>query len=89
VPTSTIVSSAFLTHGRLAARNLQLEELPLVVTPHPLNDLTEEQVAELARAAYPVIIKQLTGQGMLEKETKVNYVRPAVCDGTHRVRNPI
>jgi len=89
VPTSTIGSSAFLTHGRLAARNLQLEELPLVVTPHPLNDLTEEQVAELARAAYPVIIKQLTGQGMLEKETKVNYVHPAVRDGTHRVRNPI
>ena len=59
------------------------------MTPHPLNDLTEEQVAELARAAYPVIIKQLTGQGMLEKETKVNYVRPAVHDGTHRVRNPI
>ena len=77
MPTSTIVSTAFLTHGRLAAKNLQLDDLPLVVTPHPLNDLTPAEVRELARAAYPVIVRQLTGQGVLEKHTKVDYVHPA------------
>ena len=77
MPTSTIVSTAFLTHGRLAAKNLQLDDLPLVVTPHPLNDLTPAEVRELARAAYPVIIRQLTGQGALEKHTVVDYVHPA------------
>jgi hypothetical protein len=77
VPTSTIVSTAFLTHGRLAANNLQLDELPLLVTPHPLNDLTSDEVHELARSAYPVIVYQLTGQGTLEKHTKIGFVHPA------------
>jgi hypothetical protein len=71
------VSTAFLTHGRLAAKNLQLDDLPLVVTPHPLNDLTPAEVRELARAAYPIVIRQLTGQGVLEKHSKVDYVHPA------------
>jgi hypothetical protein len=71
------VSTAFLTHGRLAAKNLQLDELPLLVTPHPLNDLTPDEVRELARCAYPVVINQLTGQGALAKHTKVDYVHPA------------
>ena len=77
VPTSTVVSTAFLTHGHLAAKNLQLDALPLLVVPHPLNDLTPDQVRELARAAYPVVIEQLTGQGKLAPHTHVSYVRPA------------
>ena len=77
VPTSTIVSTAFLTHGRLAAKNLQLDDLPLVVTPHPLNDLTPAEVRELARAAYPIIIRQLSGPGVPEQHTKVDYAHPA------------
>jgi hypothetical protein len=64
-------------HGRLAAKNLQLDDLPLVVTPHPLNDLTPAEVRELARSAYPVIVEQLTGQGVLAQHTRVDYVHPA------------
>ena len=71
------MSTAFLTHGRLAAKNLQLDELPLLVTPHPLNDLTPDEVRELARSAYPVIIEQLTGQGVLAKHTTIDFVHPA------------
>ncbi len=71
------MSSAFLTHGRLAAKNLQLDELPLLVTPHPLNDLTPAEVRELARSAYPVVLEQLTGQGELAKHTKIDFVHPA------------
>ena len=88
MPTATVVSAAFLTHGRLAAKNLQLDDLPLVVTPHPLNDLTPPEVRELARAAYPVIIRQLTGQGVLEKHTLVDYVHPAARDRAPREPGP-
>ena len=72
-----MVSTAFLTHGHLAAKNLQLDDLPLLVVPHPLNDLTPDEVRELARAAYPVVIEQLTGHGKQAPHTKVNYVHPA------------
>ena len=78
MPTSTIVSTAFLTHGRLAAKNLQLENLPLLVTPHPVNDLTPDEVREMAQSAYPVVVNQLTGQGALEKHTLIDFVHPAV-----------
>ena len=77
MPASTVVSKAVLTHGRLAAKNLQLEELPLIVTPHPLNDLVPDEVRELARAAYPIVIRQLTGQGPQEMQTYVDFVHPA------------
>ena len=77
MPSSTVVSTAFLTHAHLAAKNLQLDDLPLLVTPHPLNDLTPEQMRDLARAAYPVVIRQLTGQGALEKATRIDYVHPS------------
>jgi hypothetical protein len=77
VPSSTVVSSAFLTHARLAAKNLQLGSFPLLVTPHPLNDLTPEDMRELARAAYPVVIRQLTASGPLEEHSRVDFVHPA------------
>ncbi len=77
MPTATVVTEAFLKHGRLAATNLKLAELPLVVTPHPLNDLTVEQVQDLARAAYPAIIAHLTTTGALPQETRVDFVHPA------------
>jgi|GEM_PF-2542991 len=64
-------------HGRHAAKNLHIEELPLLVTPHPVNDLTPEQVREMAQIAYPLIVKQLTGQDVLEQTTKIPYARPA------------
>jgi hypothetical protein len=51
----------------------------LLVTPHPLNDLTQDEVRELARSAYPIVIHQLTGQGALEKQSKADFVHPAAC----------
>jgi hypothetical protein len=42
-----------------------------------LNDLTPDQVRELARSAYPIVIRQLTGQGPQEKQTHVDFVHPA------------
>lgn len=88
MPSSTVVSTAFLTHGHMAAKNLQLDNLPLLVTPHPLNDLTPEQMRDLARSAYPIVIRQLTGQGELEKHTLVDFVHPA-RDRTKRDANSL
>jgi len=84
VPTSTIVSTAFLRHARLAAKNLHIDELPLIVTPHPLNDLTPEQVKDLARACYPAILKQLIGQSEQPRDSVIDFVHPNA-----RVRKPV
>jgi len=72
-----VVTTAFLKHARLAARNLKLEKLPLLVTPHPLNDLTLDEVKALARAAYPKIIAHLTASSPLPEESSVDFVHPA------------
>lgn len=64
--------------GRQAAKSLKIEDLPLVITPHPLNDLTVDEVRELADAAYPVILDQLTSQKTLPRDAYVKFVLPAL-----------
>ena len=63
-------------HARHAAKNLNVDELPLLITPHPINDLTPDEVRDMAKVAYPTIVKQLTGSE-LEANTKIDYVLPA------------
>ncbi len=77
MPTATVVTTAFLTHARLAAKNLKLDKLPLVVAPHPLNDLTPDQIEELARAAYPVIIEHLIGANPPPEVSRLEFAHPA------------
>lgn len=77
MPTSTIISTAFLNHARFAAKNLHIDDLPLVVGPHPFNDLKPEELRELAQAAYPLIVGQLTGQGTLPLDAHADFVHPA------------
>lgn len=67
-----------MTPGRLAAKNLQIDSLPLLIVPHPLNDLNPDQVREMAQIAYPVVLQQLCGQGAQEDTTRIDYVHPAV-----------
>jgi hypothetical protein len=62
----------------LAAKNLQIDALPLLVTPHPLNDLNPEEVRELARVSYPVVLQQLCSQQPLPLDTRIDFVHPAV-----------
>lgn len=66
-----------MMHARYAAKNLHIDDLPLLITPHPINDLTPEQLREMAQVAYPVIVKQLTSQEN-ELDTQIDYVHPAV-----------
>ena len=65
-----------MDHARQAAKNLHIEDLPLLIPPHPLYDLTPEQVRELARIAYPALIEQLTSQAKLAPIARIDYVRP-------------
>jgi len=66
-----------VTPGRLAAKNLQIDNLPLLILPHPLNDLNPEEVRDMARLAYPVVIQQLCSQEPPEVSTRIDYVHPA------------
>jgi hypothetical protein len=70
-------------HARLAAKNQKIDDLPILITPHPLNDLTPDQLKEMAVAAFPVILEQLTGQGVLALNHPIDYVHPAVSSGLH------
>ena len=83
MPTCTVISASFRTHARLAAKNQRLADLPLLITPHPLNDLTLEQVREMALAAFPVVIEHLTAQGVLAPNAPIDFVHPAVRSGQH------
>ncbi len=47
-----------------------------MVPPHPLYDLTPEQVREVARIAYAVIIEHLTRREKLAQVTRIDYIRP-------------
>jgi len=53
-----------------------MDKLPLIVTPHPLNDLSRDEVKALAQAAYPVIIAHLTSE-TLPEATPVEFIHPA------------
>jgi hypothetical protein len=76
VPTSTVITTVFQTHARLAAKHLHIDKLPLLITPHPLNDLDADQIRALARACYPVVLEQLTGHGELEPSARIVFERP-------------
>jgi hypothetical protein len=71
-----VITTAFLNHALAAAKHLQNDGLPLVVPPHPLYDLTPEQLRELAQCAYPLIIQQLVHEGPPAAVLRVDYQRP-------------
>jgi hypothetical protein len=51
-------------------------KLPLVVIPHPVGDLPEKNLEELARAAYPKIVAALTAQNDEETDYFIDYILP-------------
>lgn len=51
-------------------------KLPLVVLPHPVGDLSEKDLEELARAAYPKIVSALTSQNADDIDYFVDYALP-------------
>ena len=67
----------------MAAKNHNIDDIPVLITPHPVSDLTAEQLREMAAAAFPVIIEQLTSQDTLATETRIDYVHPAMRENKH------
>ena len=52
-----------------------MEELPMVVPPHPLYDLSPDSLRELAHSTYPLIIEHLTAQHSFLRIARVNFDR--------------
>ena len=50
--------------------------LPLIVLPHPVGDLGEEELKKMAILAYPLIVKALTQPSQDAIDYFVDYVRP-------------
>ncbi len=78
-----MISASFRIHARLAAKNQGIEEIPILITPHPVSDLTHDQLREMAVAAFPVVMEQLTGQGVLAQNQPIDFVHPAVRARLH------
>ena len=78
-----MISAAFRVHARLAARNQNIDNVPVLITPHPVNDLNDAQLREMAAAALPVIIDQLTNTGALVAETRIDFIHPAARENKH------
>lgn len=76
MPSSTVITTAFLSHAQAAAKHLHIADLPIVVAPHPLYDLEPAELRELAKFAYPLIIEQLTIQDGVVSIKRVDYERP-------------
>lgn len=56
-----MVTEPFREPARLNAEAMGVPGLALVVLPHPVGDLPEDEVAKMAAAAYPLIVKALSG----------------------------
>ena len=59
VATATICTEEFARLGQLEATALGMPWLPIVVVPHPVADLTQEQVWALAQQSLAEVIRVL------------------------------
>ena len=76
IPTVTVVTQPFHEPARLSAVSMGVPNLPLVVLPHPVADLTPEELGEMARKAYPHIVAALTRKGPDTIDFIVDYQLP-------------
>ncbi len=53
-----------------------MADLPLAVAPHPVNDLKPDELQAMASAAYPILLRQLTGQGHQEPAEAIAFDHP-------------
>lgn len=59
IPTAVMVTTEFLHEAQVQRAALGMEDLNPVVIQHPLSTLSDEAIAERARAAIPQIKKIL------------------------------
>ena len=71
-----MVTLPFLEPARLNAESMGVPWLPLIVLPHPVASLEAEELREMARLAYPLIVKALTQPNQDTIDYFVDYVQP-------------
>ncbi len=60
-PAATIVTDAFVETAKAMARSWGVPDFPFLVTPHPVANLTEEELDERAREMAPLVAAMLLG----------------------------
>lgn len=60
IPTATIVTEMFLESGRATAKNLAMPEVPIIPIPHPIANLSPEELKARTEAAFPQVLEALT-----------------------------
>ena len=59
IPTSTVVTDAFSEYGLMLTTLQSMEDLPLVILPHPIAARREDEVRDLAKAAFEDVVSSL------------------------------
>ena len=59
IPTSTVVTDAFSEYGHMLTKLKSMEDLPLVILPHPIAARREDEVRDLAKAAFEDVVSSL------------------------------
>ena len=70
------MTKPFHESARLNAVAMGTPKLPLVILPHPIGDLPEKNLEELAQVSYPKIIEAFTEQNADEVDYYVDYTLP-------------
>jgi hypothetical protein len=55
VPSAAIVTDAFIETAKAMARSWGVPDYPFVTVPHPVANLTEQQLDRLAREVVPEV----------------------------------
>ncbi len=61
IPAVAVATTEFVEAGRAQARALAFEAFEVLPVAHPIQPLTPEEVAALARGAFRAIVDRLTG----------------------------
>jgi hypothetical protein len=59
VPSASIITDVFIATGRAMARTKGLPDFRFIAMPHPIANLSEEQLDERAKAITPEVVKLL------------------------------
>ena len=62
MPSAAIVTDAFVETAKAMARSLGVPDHPFVTVPHPVANLTEQQLDRLARDVVPPVVRILLGR---------------------------
>jgi hypothetical protein len=59
VPSASVITEVFKVTGRAMARSWGLPEFRFIMMPHPIANLTDEELDQRARAVTPEVVRLL------------------------------